>query len=523
MRFTYILALSLAALTMAGCGSKNRQATPQSGTDADSVAVDSVEADVAPAFLPDTAYASVDELKYVVEVVDSSIDPILNSTVDPYDNVPGGLAFRKGQRRDADFGGTVKGNPTKVVVDWTFNTPMKGRWGGGSGWNGQPVYINWPDSCIASFKQAGVVNENFGPQEIMVGSLYGSVYFINFETGKASRKAIDMVNPIKGSISLDPSLNGNLYVGQGIAERRPFGAYVIDLYKHEVTHFHKEDPKAYRQWGAYDSSPVRQGQFLFRPGENGSFYKFLILDGDLKLQSVMRYRSGSIPLGLEASVGIYSNYGYIADNGGNVICVNLNTMKPVWRYFIGDDTDHSLIVEVENGHPYVYTGCEVDKQGVNGIARYVKLDGLNGREVWKQDIQARRSDQGSKHFDGGFYATALPGKGDCADLIFANCVLNTKGQNGQFMAFKRKTGEIVYTTPLKYYAWSSPVGFLNEKGEQTVFAADCSGNVYLIKGKTGEIIFTEHIGDNFESSPVVSGNSLVVGSRGNRIIKMSIQ
>lgn len=123
MRFTYILALSLAALTMAGCGSKNRQATPQSGTDADSVAVDSVEADVAPAFLPDTAYASVDELKYVVEVVDSSIDPILNSTVDPYDNVPGGLAFRKGQRRDADFGGTVKGNPTKVVVDWTFNTP----------------------------------------------------------------------------------------------------------------------------------------------------------------------------------------------------------------------------------------------------------------------------------------------------------------------------------------------------------------------------------------------------------------
>lgn len=61
MRFTYILALSIAALTMTGCGSKNRQSTPQEGTDADSVSVDSVEANVAPAFLPDTAYASVDE------------------------------------------------------------------------------------------------------------------------------------------------------------------------------------------------------------------------------------------------------------------------------------------------------------------------------------------------------------------------------------------------------------------------------------------------------------------------------
>ncbi len=473
--------------------------------------------------LPDTAYSSVEAVKYTVEIVDASIPAELNTLEDLYADTPGGFTFRKGQRRDADFGGRVKGQPDSIVVDWRFTTDCSGKWGGGSGWNGQPVYVQWPDTCINRFRAAGLVKEDFSGREIMVGSLCGKVYFIDFETGKASRPALGTGNPIKGSISLDPTLNGNLYVGEGIPYSRPFGAYVIDLYKHEITHMHPEDRKAPRQWGAYDSSAARAGQFLFRPGENGTLYKFLITPDNLRLQSALRYTVRGQGPGMEASIGIYSNYGYVADNAGNVLCVNLNTMRPVWHYDLGDDVDHSLVVEVEDGHPYVYTGSEIDKQGVNGKARFVKLDGLTGAKVWGLDIDGRRADVGEKHFDGGYYATSLPGRGDCKGLLFANCVLNTRGQNGQFMAINRRTGEIVYTTPLKYYAWSSPVGFLNEQDKMYVFAADCTGNVYLIEGITGKIIYTAHVGNNFESSPVVSGNSLVVGSRGNTIFRMSIK
>ena len=66
------------------------------------------------------------------------------------------------------------------------------------------------------------------------------------------------------------------------------------------------------------------------------------------------------------------------------------------------------------------------------------------------------------------------------------------------------------------------MAFLNEQGQTFIFTGDSSGNAYLIEGKTGRIIFTEHMVNNFESSPVVVGNHLVVGSRGKEIYRFSI-
>ncbi|MDE6324762.1 MAG: PQQ-like beta-propeller repeat protein [Duncaniella sp.] len=143
--------------------------------------------------------------------------------------------------------------------------------------------------------------------------------------------------------------------------------------------------------------------------------------------------------------------------------------------------------------------------------------------MWKNEIVAYRANINKNHFDGGYYASPLPGSGNCADMIFANCVLNTRGQNGRFVALDRATGDTLYSVPLKCYAWSSPVGFLNERGEMFVFTADCAGNVYIIDGKTGEITYTARVGNNFESSPVVVGSSVVVGSRGDTIFKMTLK
>ena len=52
-------------------------------------------------------------------------------------------------------------------------------------------------------------------------------------------------------------------------------------------------------------------------------------------------------------MAVYSNYGYTADNHGNILCINLNTMKPVWRYDYRDDNDSSPVVGVEDGKPYI--------------------------------------------------------------------------------------------------------------------------------------------------------------------------
>lgn len=473
---------------------------------------------------PDTLYPSAAVVVFKVEQPDSTSGEI-SPLSDLYASAPGAFTFRKGQHRDAGFGGTVDSIPARIDTDWIFHTRQDftpteyGEWGGGTGWTGQPLYVEWPDSSLKRFRRAGM---GAAQREIIVGSLCGDIYCIDYETGKLTRDTIATGNPIKGTMSLDPTLNGNLYVGQGIPTENPMRALTIDLFSNSITHATGPDPKAYRGWHAYDSSPVRVGQFLFRPGENGTLYKYRVAPGRLRLHSALRYRVNGAAPGMEASMAVSRNYGYIGDNHGNVICVNLNNMQPVWRYKLPDDDDSTPVVCEEGGKPYVYVGCEVEHAGVEE-ALYVKLDGLTGKPVWVNRTQAERTDVGSKHFDGGFYSSALPGKADCADLIFVNVVNNIKGRNGCFMAIDRATGKTRYATPLSCYAWSSPVGFTTGEGKYIVVTFDCAGYGYIIDGTTGRVLYTRHIGNNFESSPVVIANTLVIGSRGSEIYRLSLK
>jgi len=512
-----------AVLWLWGCGGAKsvREASVTESAD------NGVEATEEMLHAPDTVYDSAERVAYRVDTLIRDIDGRLESMSEMYADAPGALTFRKGPLRDAVFGGKIKGVPSKIDVDWIFVTEEDytltdyGTWGGGTGWTGQPLYVCWPDSCLDKMRNSSLVTEGFSGSEIMVGSLVGEVYFMDFVTGKSSREPINVGNPVKGTMSLDPTLNGNLYVGHGIPEKSPFGALVIDLFKNEVADVTGKDPEAWRGWGAYDSSPVRVGQFLFRPGENGTLYKYLVAPGRLSLHSKLRYRVNGAAPGIEASMSVWRDYGYIADNHGNIICVNLNDLHPVWHFCLGDDVDATPVISEENGKPYLYTGCEIDRRG-EGDALFVKLDALDGNPVWMSRIPGRREDIDGKHFDGGYYASALPGSGDCSELIYSNCVLNTDGRNGVFVAFERSTGAVRYTVKLNYYAWSSPVGFLNEDGEEYVFTADCSGNVYVIRGIDGRIMCRSRVGANFESSPVVIDNHVVIGSRGNSIYKLSI-
>lgn len=524
--FSSIALIALAACTGGGGRTKDNATAMADSTVCDSAVTENT-VEIIP-MLPDTAYESASMVKYRVDLFNDSVDSVICSLEDSYKDIPGVFAFRGNPSRQANFGGRVSGRPDTIIVDWQFTTDFDtcktdfGIWGGGSGWTGQPLYVNWPDSMVNKFKNAGNVTDDFSKQEIIVGSLCHNVYFLNFNTGKPSRNPIDAGNPIKGTISLDPSLNGNLYVGQGVPAKRPFGHMVIDVINGEISKFVPEDRKAARGWGAFDSSPIRVGQFLFWCGENGSLYKYTCSSGDIQPHSVLRYTRNWAAPGMEASISIYRNYGYTADNHGNILCINLNTMRPVWCFENGDDTDASIVVSEEDGKPYIYTGCEIDRKE-SGVSYFRKIDALTGKLVWEAQTPGQRVNIETKHFDGGFYASPLLGRGNCSDLIFTNCVTNIDGQNGEFIAINRHSGEVVYRTKLKRYAWSSPVGFLNEKDEMFIFTGDTYGYAYLINGADGKIIYTEHIGNNFESSPVVVGNQVVVGSRGRSIYKMTIQ
>ena len=512
-------------LLLAGCTGKK---TPVAETN-DSTETEE-EIPVEQLFLPDTAYASVGKIQYVVEDEDSTAAP-LKDLDDRYEKREGVYVFRKNLRRDASFSGHVKGTPHEVEIVWEFETAYDtthtrfGTWGGGSGWTGQPLYAKWTPEQMEQFRKSSPgLTADFSNEEIMVGSLCGKGYFINYQTGKASRKPLDLGNVVKGTMSLDPELM-NLYVGQGVPRQPgPFGCQVFDLLKHERTFFFGPDSKAWRGWNAFDSNAIVVGGYLFWCGENGSVYKYERTQGSLRRVSVMRYRAEGMAPGIESSLCVYRNYGYFSDNRGNVMCINLNTMRPVWHYNNHDDSDGTMVCREEGGVPYLYTACEVDKQGESGICHFVKLNGLDGSLVWEQKIPCRRINLPGKTLDGGMYASPLIGGGDCRDMIFANLCRNGADKSaGELVAFNTKDGKIVYRVPYGQFAWSSPIPFYNEKQELFIFAGDASGIIRIIRGRTGEVVCKKVVGANFESSPIAIGNTAVVGCRGNKIYKFVIK
>ncbi|MDE6324378.1 MAG: hypothetical protein K2L85_09645, partial [Paramuribaculum sp.] len=130
------------------CGSAASRSESEKCVDSDSVAAD-IQAQPVVERLPDTAYASVANLQYKVEILADSVSGNVGQLQDLYAPAPGVFTFRGGLQRRADFDGTVSGTPSAMKVEWVFRTQEDysetsvGRWGGGSGWTGQPLYVEW--------------------------------------------------------------------------------------------------------------------------------------------------------------------------------------------------------------------------------------------------------------------------------------------------------------------------------------------------------------------------------------------
>ena len=510
----------------------NQPAQPAEEPISEPEAVDTVPEVKAIEPFPDTMFASAEKLMIQIDTFDKTLPSMLSGIEDAYESKPGIFTFRGSATRIPPYHGHLTDDSIQFKVEWVFTTRIDatptsvGVFEGGSGWTGQPLYVNWTDSIVERFRlNPESACRNLHNQEVILTSLCGDLYFIDFQTGEKSRDSYDIGNVLKGTPAINSNLNGHVYIGHGAQKNAPFGTHVFDLHSHKMVDFFGRDPNAWRGWGGYDSSPVEAGGFLFRPGENGTLYKYYIGDGGYTLQSTLRYsttQAKSSP-GMESSMAVCRNYGYVGDNSGNILCVNLNTLKPVWHYWNHDDTDASPIGEEEDGVPYVYTGCEVDHQGNVGYSYFVKLNGLTGELVWEDTIRCHKLHFGGNTSDGGMYVTPLIGGGDCEGMIFSAFCLHSGQTSGVFMAFDKRDGRELYRTKLKCYCWSSPVAFYNDLNEMFLFVGDVTGNVYLIKGKTGEIVATAKIGTNFEASPIVVDDKIIIGSRGNKIYKISLQ
>jgi len=407
----------------------------------------------------------------------------------------------------------------------------------GVGWPGQPAIVQWDMEIQQMMNLHPGMREREGLVEVIQAAMDGFIYFFDLETGEPTRDRISLNGePMKGGVVIDPRGYPILYVGQGdLMHGGRFGYYIFSLIDgSELFFLDGRDAFAPRGWAAFDSNPLidAASDRMILCGENGLVYNILLntefdrAAGTIGVNPVVsRYRFTTDPhrrtYGIENSPAAFGHYLFFADNSGLIQCVDMRTFEPVWVFDAGDDTDASLVLdwEAEYERLVIYTGISVDIQGPGGLAIIRKLDGANGDVLWEWSIPCRHVPA----VNGGVMATPILGEGDISDLVIFNVAKTLGiGSDGLLVAFDRMTGDVVWETGLPHYAWSSPVAVYREDGTSYILLADSMGVMRLFRGIDGEALDRLELHSNVEASPAVFGNTIVVATRGQRILGIEI-
>ena len=443
----------------------------------------------------------------------------------------GVTTFRGDNFRNGPAWGNVSVSEEKLTELYKFSIGYTDKWTG-VGWTGQPCIVQWEPDVLAYMNVYPEKKQKDGLVEVINGTMDGKIYFFDLEDGEFTRDPIILGEPIKGAVTVDPRGYPILYVGQGVSYKTRFGYYIYSLIDGQEIYFiNGRDPFARRGWGAFDSNPLFDipNDRMFLCGENGVIYNIKLNTeydkGVLKIDpQIARYRYNYKPMrqqGIESSPAIFSHYLFVADNSGFVHCVDLMTFTPVWARDCTDDTDSTVVLDWEEDAQSLslYTACEVDYQGDGGICHIRKLNAANGDLLWEHTYPCLYDE----NVNGGALATPVSGKGDISDcVIFWIAKLKGYKGGGALVCYNKKTGEVVWENIMPNYGWSSPVAVYTETGKSYIVVCDSAGYMYLIRGTTGEILDRITLGANIEASPAVYGNTVVVGTRGQRIFGIEI-
>ena len=452
-----------------------------------------------------------------------------------YTDVEGVTTFRGNNYRDSAAYGNIPDDPEELEIVWSVAVSQIDDWGG-VGWTGQCAIVRWPEEVV---RIMNVREEKKGGPltEVIYATLDGRVYFLDLYDGQATRPAINIGAPIKGSVTVDPRGYPLLYVGQGIPEvdgrSVDIGTRIFSLIDQELLFFlDGDDPFAQRSWYAFDAAPLVDGatDTMLQVGENALLYLVRLntdydpAAGTIAIDpEVDRYvfRSAiSDQPGMENSLAVYDHYGYFVDNSGLLQCVDLNALTCVWAGDVGDDTDATIVLEEEaDGTVALYTATEREHSASHDENAYLrKINALTGQMIWKLPVKVYTSADN----EGGSFATPALGKGDLGDLVFAH-MTRTPDDGATLMAVDKESGEVVWRVAMGSGGWSSPVCVYGESGKGYVLVGSSSGALRLYDGRTGRIISICDLEGNIEGSPAVFEDMLVVGTRGKRIFGVRIK
>lgn len=459
-----------------------------------------------------------------------------------YTEVDGIITFRGNNFRDSASYGTARLTEKKFREAWTKSTSAlvapDGEFWSGNGWTGQPLIVTWSKETRQNMYMESWAQEEDQLTEVIYASLDGNIYFLDLKTGKETRPAMNLGYTFKGAGALDPRGYPIMYVGSGYDSKLGRShAFIINLLDCSVMYtFGQQDPFSLRgNLSFFDSSPLVDAETdqLIYPGENGILYiiklntKYNEKKGTLSIspdEPVRWHYSGnrSWYLGMEDSALIWKGYIFFTTNDGYLFCLNLNTLETVWVQDVLDDTNCTPVLELEDGHPYIYTSTSFHlgwRSSTTAEIPVWKIDAETGEIIWSTSYQCRSV----KGNSGGVQGTLAIGKNDLKDLIFVPVAKTPTVSSGKIVALNKETGEEEWVLEDSAYSWSSPVTVYDKKGKGYVITCDSIGDMYLLDGKTGDVLDKMNLGSNVEASPAVYKNTLVVGTRGQKIYGVTLE
>lgn len=465
-----------------------------------------------------------------------------------YKQAEGIFTFRGDNFRNTPVVGeadVTKNTITQLWSQQTGATSYQGASWSGSGWTGQPLMRKWTRDEKAHMNMEDWAKEDDDLVEVIYATMDGNIYFLDLETGKQTRQPMYIGWTFKGAGALDPRGYPIMYLGAGYnSNLGPSHAFIINLVDCTIMYeFGAGDEFSIRSnVGFFDSSPLVDAETdtLIWPGENGVIYmihlnsKWDEAAGELSIEpgNIVKWRYQGVRTGLtyydkywvgiEDSFAAYKGYLFAADNGGHLMCLDLNTLQLVWVQDTLDDTNSTPVLSTENGHLYLYIGPSFHlgwRSSSTAPVPIMKIDAETGEIVWQKDFECFTMDGVS----GGLQSTVVAGKGDLKGYVYATMAMTGETLKGVCVCLDCETGEIVWEHKA-YYAWSSPILVYTKDGSARLLYCSCAGIMYMLDPKTGKELATSVLSDGaIEASPVAWDDYVVIGTRACKIWGLKLE
>lgn len=384
----------------------------------------------------------------------------------------------------------------------------------GTGWTGQPNVM---------VGETGL--------EIRIGAFDGRYHFLDAGSGRAVRPDLITEDLAKGSATSDPDGYPLYYAGSRdnrfrvVALDRPEPAVLWEMDSTTTV----DRPLWNDDW---DGAALLVGDYLLEGGENGWLYvvrlnrsydaaglvqvdpQVVTIPGfDDELLSTVA-QPGEITgsgidtrydVSIESSVAYRDGVVYTANSGGLIQGIDISdlltggdTWERVFRFWTGDDTDASLVLDDE-GALYVASEYQRFDERSREMGQLMKLDPSRPEDPVVWSIPA--TELGFEGAGGSWSTPALYG-----DYVYFTSAA------GRVLEVSRDTGEIVWELQIASPSISSPVVV-----DGTLLQGDCSGHLYAWDVSDPTVApplrWSLDLGDCVESTPAVWDGWLFVGTR----------